>query len=237
MRVSELLNAVASWLENSNNEAMLLAEQNDDCLEATAEVCLAAARLIREGSLKIDAVEPETCLASESIDSLTELAAALDASGDESLTRTASVLDELLLTIASSAEELNNLRAERAKTLDELKLHYSAPGEYIAKADKREQTEKAIKDSDIGGKQYISMEAPLSTRTCPDHYGTPVSRVGEDTYACPLDNKVYDYRNGFTNMKGDKIPGGSVANQTQLQLNPQGEAAFDNRESRLARDK
>ena len=238
MRVSELLNAVASWLENSDNEAVLLAEHDDGCLEATAEVCLNAARVLRAGAERVDALEPvqaTEAVSHESLDSLAELAAALDSSEDPALRSTASVIDELLITVAASAEEVAKLRDAQSKKIDLIKQNYGQPRLDIAESDKHASTGKAIEKSEIGGKKYISMESPMSTRTCPDHFGTPVSRVGEDTYACPLDNKVYDFKTGFTNMKGDEIPGGNVANQTQLQLNETGNAVFDDREGRLQR--
>jgi hypothetical protein len=54
----------------------------------------------------------------------------------------------------------------------------------------------------------------LSTRYCPDHVGTPTVRIAEYIYQCPLDGKVYDYMSGYTNYKGEKVLGGSVAEQT-----------------------
>jgi len=54
----------------------------------------------------------------------------------------------------------------------------------------------------------------LNTRYCPDHHGVQTSRIGERVYQCSLDKKIYNYETGYTNYKGENIPGGSVAHQT-----------------------
>ena len=58
------------------------------------------------------------------------------------------------------------------------------------------------------------IEKSLSTRYCPDHCGITTSRVGEGSYQCPLDGKVYNYQTGYVNYKGQQVPGGSVSEQT-----------------------
>lgn len=57
---------------------------------------------------------------------------------------------------------------------------------------------------------------PLSTRYCPDHVGVQAFRVNEHTYQCPIDGRVYDYANGYTDYSGQKVPGGNIANQTPV---------------------
>lgn len=57
-------------------------------------------------------------------------------------------------------------------------------------------------------------EGALSTRYCPDHNGIQAVRISERVYQCPIDGKVYNYETGYTNYKGQKVPGGSVAAQT-----------------------
>ena len=92
----------------------------------------------------------------------------------------------------------------------------------------------SIKAIDNSIKEYRPLEAPLSTRTCPDHPGAQIARVGEDTYQCSLDKKVYNYKGGFTTMKGNVIPGGDVSAQTQALGDRAIEhMSFDTRESKL----
>lgn len=57
-------------------------------------------------------------------------------------------------------------------------------------------------------------EGTLSTRYCPDHNGVQAVRISERVYQCPIDGKIYNYETGYTNYKGQKVPGGSIAAQT-----------------------
>ena len=57
-------------------------------------------------------------------------------------------------------------------------------------------------------------ETNLSTRYCPDHVGVQAARIAEHIYQCPLDGKVYDYETGYVNYQGQRVLGGSVAEQT-----------------------
>ena len=54
----------------------------------------------------------------------------------------------------------------------------------------------------------------LSTRYCPDHNGVQAIRISERVYQCPIDGKIYNYETGYTNYKGQQVPGGSIAAQT-----------------------
>jgi len=78
-------------------------------------------------------------------------------------------------------------------------------------------------------------EGAITTRYCPDHIGVQAIRVAERTYQCPLDGKVYNYEVGYTNYKGQKVPGGSVANQTPSTFNYGGipNRFYDSRSSAL----
>ena len=59
MRVSEILTAIASWLENPDNEAILLSEYNDDCLNVTAAGLSEAAAVLRKTAEEADVFDPE----------------------------------------------------------------------------------------------------------------------------------------------------------------------------------
>lgn len=233
MRVAELLNAIASWLESPNNEAMLLAEHDDKSLEATAVLCNKAAAMIREGAGEIEAIEPNEAptLSAEAIDHIVELATAFDMSDSEDLKKSASVLDELLLTIAAPPGSVDNFKKAEEQRLTDLKKKYenAKSGNFN---EKLADAEKDIKSSPYY-KEYVPMEAPLSTRTCPDHAGAQMARVGEHMWQCSLDKKVYNYQNGYTNEKGEKVPGGDVSLQTEKMDMAEPHAIFDTRDSRL----
>jgi hypothetical protein len=53
----------------------------------------------------------------------------------------------------------------------------------------------------------------VQTRHCPDHPGTQVARIGPKSYQCPIDNKVYNYAEGFTKENGEQVSGGGVGLQ------------------------
>jgi hypothetical protein len=44
--------------------------------------------------------------------------------------------------------------------------------------------------------------------------GVQAARISEHIYQCPLDGKVYNYETGYVNYQGQKVLGGSVAEQT-----------------------
>ena len=84
---------------------------------------------------------------------------------------------------------------------------------YNTKSPDQEQ-QKRKRNDEPSVKGFGEMGITLNTRYCPDHNGVQSVRIGERTYQCPLDKKIYNYETGYTNYKGENIPGGSVANQT-----------------------
>lgn len=156
-------------------------------------------------------------LSEDSLDKLAKLASELDSSDDESKQAQASVLDEILLGIGAK---------KKAVAGDDYKNPYQlGQSKYV------DEAKKAIKDK---VKEFRPLEAPLSTRTCPDHPGALLARTEDHVYQCQLDKAYYNYQAGFTTMKGNKVPGGSVQNQTRDFDNPVGEnLSFNTRESRL----
>jgi hypothetical protein len=237
MRISEMLNAMAAWLESPNNEALLLAEEDKDCLKIVAESCVLAAALLKKAADEVDVLEPAepSKITPEAVDQLANLAAAFDASGDNELKKTASVLDELLLTIAAPPNALAQKKAEDDNRIDELRKKYEGPRRELHALQQNEKTLKGIDKSEMT-KQYRIMEAPLSTRYCPDHPGAQISRVGEHMWQCELDKKTYNYETGFEMQNGTKVPGGDVAEQTHSVSAPF-HAIFDTREGRLGYNK
>jgi hypothetical protein len=233
MRIAELLNSIASWLESPDNEALLLAEYDEQCLKVVAESCVSAAAALKKAATKVESIEPpeESLITEESIEGIANLASALDSSGDPELMKQASVLDELLLTIAAPPNALKDKKAAEDLRLEELKKKYHSAKEEIDDNNKVAESIKAIDKSNMT-KEYRILEAPLSTRYCPDHAGVQISRIGEHFWQCELDKKTYNFETGFELNNGTKVPGGDVANQTQGLSNPT-ESIFDTREGRL----
>lgn len=237
MRIAELLTAIASWLESPNNEAMLLAEYDMDCLAVVGSSCVEAAALLKKAAEHVDQIEPapESNITPESIEELANLASALDASGDPALKKQASVLDELLLSIAAPPNAYAERKDLQEQRLVELKKKYDMPREKLRVSNRIAESETKIEKSPLT-KQYRIMEAPLSTRYCPEHAGAQIARVGEHQWRCELDNKVFDFETGFTLDNGSKVPGGDVSQQTQ-NLNVPNHSIFDTREGRLNTNK
>jgi hypothetical protein len=235
MRTAELLNAMANWLASPNNEAMLLAEADEKCMQVVAESCVLAAELLRKAADEVDVLEPptESVITPESIAETAALATALDESGDPQLQKMAGVLDELLLTIA--APPLGERRAATNDRAEELRKKYQGNREALREINKISDVEKAIDKSNMT-KEYRIMEAPLSTRYCPDHPGAQIARVGEHVWQCDLDKRTYNFETGFELNNGGKVPGGDVAQQTQG-LDIPFHAIFDTRDGRLGYNK
>lgn len=233
MRISELLTSIAAWLESPNNEALLLAEYDEQCLKVVAESCVIAADALKKAAEKVDSIEPleESVITTDSIESIAGLAAALDASGDPDLIKQASVLDELLLTISAPPNALRDKKAAEDKKIDEIKKKYHSVNEELDATNKVADSIKAIDKSNMT-KDYRILEAPLSTRYCPQHPGVQISRIGEHLWQCELDKRSYNFETGFELDNGSKVPGGDVANQTNT-LGNNIESIFDSREGRL----
>lgn len=233
MRISEMLYAIASWLESPNNEALLLSEYDESCMKVVAESCVLASALLKNAADQVDSIEPpeESKITPQAIEELAALANAFDASGDPALKKQASVLDELLLTIAAPANSAAARKAAEERRFEELQKKYHGVNKELAETHKLADMEKAVEDSGMT-KTYAVLEAPLNTRYCPDHAGTPIARLGESLWQCELDKKMYNFETGYTLANGNKVPGTSVSNQTQG-LSVPTHSIFDTREGRL----
>lgn len=238
MRISEMLNAMAAWLESPNNEALLLSEYDEKCLTIVASSCIEAATALKKAAEQVNDIEPiePSKITSETIEGLALLADALDNSGDKELQKQASALDELLMSIAAPP----NAYAERKDLLDNrlvaLKQKYEGNAETLREINRVSQSEKAIEKSKMTERVEIHAQ-PLSTRYCPDHAGQSTYRVGEHMVQCPLDKKIYSFETGYTLNNGIRVPGGDVALQTQNSLTNNYHTIFDTREGRLQTNK
>jgi hypothetical protein len=186
---------------------------------------------LKSGAVEISDVEPPSAITPEALDEMAAVAQAFDESDDELLKKQASVLDEILLTLAAPKNAVNEHKRAEDDRIEQLKKKYKDTKEQQDDINKVSDTVKALEKSPYY-KEYRALEAPLSTRTCPDHPGALVARVGEHTWQCMLDKKIYNYDTGFTTMQGNKVPGGNVENQTPMQYD-QGNMVFDTRDSRL----
>jgi hypothetical protein len=230
MKLSQKLLMVASWLEDADNDLLVNAESDEACLTVVADALVKAAEVLKAGAVEVSRVEPNT-LTPEALEEMAAVAQAFDESGDELLKKQASVLDEILLTLAAPKNAIHEHKKAEDDRIEQLKKKYKDTKEQQDENIKVSDAIKAIEKSPYY-KEYRPLEAPLSTRTCPDHPGALVARVGEHTWQCMLDKKIYNYDAGFTTMNGNKVPGGNVESQTPMQWD-QGSMVFDTRESRL----
>lgn len=67
----------------------------------------------------------------------------------------------------------------------------------------------------------------MSTRNCPDHYGTQMKRVAEGTFQCELDGRMYNWNQGFKNYNGDVYPAAPIRS---VDMPDVGERMFETRE-------
>lgn len=234
MKLSEKLKVVAEWLSSEDNE--LLAEATDTQLDTLALSLVHASETLREVAEEISITEtpaPST-ITPDNLAELAAIAAEFDASGDEMLQRQASVLDEILHTLAAPKDYVFNFKKAEDAKLDVLKKKYHVPNEELAENIGVKEAVEAINDSPMYQKHKVTrpLEASLSARTCFDHPGAQLARIGEGEWQCSLDHKIYNYETGFTDLKGDKIGGGSVSEQTP-KYHDESHQLFDSRAQRL----
>lgn len=234
MRISEILKSIASWLESPNNEAILLSEYDDECLNVVASSCVEAAHALKVAAEKVDEIEPYEAspITAESLEDLANLATALDSSDDPTLKKQASVIDELLLTIAANPNAITDKKAANEKKIDEIRRRYEEPRKHLEDVNKIADAKKAIENSPMS-KEYKPLEFPLSTRSCVNHPGAQLQRIGENVYKCDLGGETFDYSEGYKLNNGSSVPGTSVANQSHNLTNTE-QGMFDTREGRLS---
>lgn len=231
MKLSDKILVIAAWLEDANNE--LLSEVGDEHLDSLALSFVAAAETLKEAAEEIKEIEPakQTEITSTKLEEMAAVAEAFDASGDEMLVRQASVLDELLQTLAAPKNYIFNFKKAEEDKLDAIKKNYKSPKEELDKNIGAKEAVEAVKDSTVYKERTKSrLEFPLSSRMCPEH-SAPLFRVGENEFQCSLDKKLYNFDTGYTLLDGTKVQGGSVASQTDM--DPNNNVLFDSRDERL----
>jgi hypothetical protein len=234
MRTSEILYAIASWLESPENEAMLLAEHDEDCLNVVATSCVQAAEILKLAAEHTDSIEPEeSVITEENISKLAYIANEFDNSQDPELVKQASLIDELLTTIYASKDAIRAKKAENEQKLENLKKKYQDTKVKQDKANHIEDMQKALDKSEYL-KQYRPLQQSLQTRYCPDHPGVSLQRISDTSGQCSLDNKLYDFEAGYTMINGTKVPGTSVQEQTKMDVIDH-TSNFSTRENRLGK--
>lgn len=215
------LRVLASKLEKSSDELLVRASSKGKELFDKVAVAIAAASTLLEDVADDMDKNASFEVSPEYLDELASLASFFDKSDDPALKKHASVLDELLLSIAApknaiaqarkvTDDEINRLRDKHRQLKDE--EAYVKPREELHQMWSSEAQAKAV-DQQV--KQYIPLEAPLQTRCPPDRPGGQMTRITDGVYQDIATGIIYDFKNGYTTQKGNKIPGGSVENQTR----------------------
>lgn len=234
MKLSEKLLIVANWLEDSENDLLVNAEHDENCLAVVAETLVKASAVIKEGAAALGELEPNWT--PEKLEELAAVANAFDQSDDELLQKQASVLDEILLTFAAPKNSFINFNQMQNDRIEELKKKYEGPKEKQDVMNKASDAIKDIEKSPAYNKDHRILSEPLSTRHCPEHYGVSIMRVGENVYQCPLNKKVYDFAAGYKLEDGTIVPGSDVSNQTKSMENNNTYTVFDSRNSRIGQE-
>lgn len=126
-------------------------------------------------------------------------------------TEEAGLVDGFIAKHADDVDWKDEADTEQSKRYDS-KHHHSLQVREPKKDQERVDRE-GRKTNHVHTQQNVEASA-LSTRYCPDHVGVSTHRVGESTYQCSLDGKVYNYEAGWTDYDGKEHPGGSLAAQT-----------------------
>jgi hypothetical protein len=175
------------------------------------------------------------------LDEIAALAKSFDESEDPFLQKQASVLDELMLTLAApknavaearkvEQDEVNRLREKYHKSRGE--ECYSFPKESLDKQNNAKETAAAVDKV----KRFAPLEAPLSTRYAPDYPGNMMTRINDHVYQDSLTGKIYDFKAGYRTNKGNEVPGTAVENQIpDLGTVQEGHTMFSTRESLMSR--
>ena len=235
--LTQLLNKISKNLTDHENEALVYAEQvsNDRVLALVAQALVIAGNILKKTADTIEIENPNLNL--KNLEEMSVLASEFDKSEDAFLQKQASLLDEILYSIGASKQSVAEAKKASDKEIEKIKSDsaskpYTYPKEEQDKQGKVEDSRKLFADA---VKEYRPLESTLSIRTCPDHPGAQVIRIADSVYQCSLDKAIYNWETGFTTMKGNKIPGGSVSNQTQLLQDRNENTSFETRESKLNR--
>jgi hypothetical protein len=216
MKLSEKLIALAELIENPENEALIEAENHEECLNVVADALAHAAEVLKIAAEQVELIAPveESAITEESLEEMAAIAEAFSESEDPMLMKQADVLDEVLMLFGERKVPVKSAKEIEDNRIETLKKKYHEGRKKQLEMDGLVEAGKEVEKSPIY-KQYRSMEQPLSTRSCPQHFCS-LHRVGENIYQCSLAGEQYDWSQGYTSEKGNKVPGGDVSNQTKF---------------------
>jgi hypothetical protein len=218
LKLQRSLQKLAESLVNEENQLIKDAEEiSTSALEITASALVQASNILAQAAAQVEhnayaGLNIYNVLDQDSLNEIATIAAEFDRSGDPELEKQASVLDQILMTLAAPQDAIENSKKAFDAEIDRIKKNKANAAISKNSVDAK-AVSKAFKEQI---KDYRPLEAPLNTRTCPDHPGAQIIRIDDQTYQCSLDKKIYNYKDGFTTMKGNKIPGSDVARQTDL---------------------
>ena len=169
----------------------------------------------------------------EELEAMATLASEFDSSGDDVLISQAKLLDSAMETITTKIAEQENTKNLKKKYLErEIKEKYEQPREIISELNKTKDLSKKYSEK-MKSKEYRPNQHALSTRYCPEHPGVGVIFLREGEYQCSLDKRIFNYKEGYSTLEGDKVPGGAVEFQNRNILNNISTTTnYDTRESR-----
>lgn len=243
MSISINLRVLASKLEKNSDDLLIRAsEKGPEVFEKVATAVAAASSLMEEVADDIDN-KANFDVTEKQLDEMAALATAFDKSGDPLLKKQASVLDDILLSIAASKtaalesrkvydDEITRLRDElRRVRKDEA---YVKPAQDHAAMHNKVEQAKAVAQQ---VKRYRPLEAPLQTRYPPDRPGGQMTRITDHVYQDIVTGIIYDYKSGYKTQKGNEVPGGAVEYQSRDfgDVRNQGASLFETRESIMNR--
>lgn len=243
MAISMDLRVLARKLEKSSDDLLINAStKGPEAFEKVA-TAIAAASTLLEGVADDMDQSAEFSISPRQLDEIAALATAFDESGDPLLKKQASVLDELLLSIAApknaakdarkvTDDEITRLREKRRGSRRE--EAYEEPRKAHADMNNAKEQAKAVAQQ---VKRYRPLEAPLQTRYPPDRPGGQMTRITDHVYQDIVTGIVYDFKAGYTTQKGNEIPGTSVENQTRQLGDARNQSAslFESRQSLMGR--
>jgi hypothetical protein len=213
------VNSIISYLEDHNNDLLAQVDHDDAKLVEVASLLTTASTLLKIASDLIEEDVDEK-IADSALESLIVVANAFDRSDDEVLIKKASVLDELLFSIAADPKIMIQNKVSAMQKLKDLREKFKNSQKEIElkkrqrKLNRIDEAEKVLKQSGVldEDKKRNPMQSARDSRNCPDHPGVLLYRVGDGVWQCSLDQKVYDWNKGFKLYSGEEVAGGSVAN-------------------------
>lgn len=227
------LNELIELLSSDDSELAIGAEEclNDKDLIDFSELTVSAADVLKEALNIVELCEGPT-ISELDIEELGAVAQALDDSEDPVLRKQASVIDEILISIGANPKAGEAFKKAQDEEIERLRAKYNKKEE---PKQENKMAQEAIKAIEEKVKRYMPLEAPLSTRYSPDMPGVMLVRIGDNVWQCPVTKKIYDFANGYTTAKGNKIPGTSVSEQSKLDNAVQDNMQFTSREDALNR--